>query len=83
MDVLNVVSHILLSAGHKVIDRRFKIVACKVIIGGFCALWMVSWSRMDNPAAAEIWIRHDQIVFFGRLSSLKQIAFQNFFFYDT
>lgn len=77
MDVLEVMSHVLLSAGYIIIDGRLEIIARKVIIRGFRALRMVSWSRMDNPAAAEIRIRHgqhepDRVL--RRSSGLKQIA---------
>jgi hypothetical protein len=43
----------------KIIDRRFEVMARKVAIWFFGALWMVSWSWMDDLAATGVWVRHD------------------------
>ena len=56
--MLDDVSHILPSALYKIVSWRFKVVALKVDIGFFGAVWMVSWSWVDNFAATVITIRH-------------------------
>jgi hypothetical protein len=45
MDALDIVIHILLSAGYKAIDGWLEIIACKMIVKGFCERFVLSKGR--------------------------------------
>ena len=54
------VNHILPSAVYEIVRGRFEVVAPKVAIGFFGAVWMVPWGRVDKLAATVILVRHDR-----------------------
>lgn len=64
--MLGNVIHIFPSAGLEVAYRRLEVVTWEMAVRRFGALWMLSWSWVDDLATTEVRVRH------GRCSSLGQ-----------
>lgn len=59
IDSLDYVSYILSQTGSVFVNRRFEVMARKMGIRSFGALWMFSWSRVHNLTATVVRVRHE------------------------